>query len=199
MRVLLIDNYDSFSFNLVQALRVLGAEVDVRRNDALSVADAIALAPAAIVLSPGPKGPAEAGISVPLVRAAAARGVPLLGVCLGHQAIAAAFDGRVVRAQRLVHGKTSDVRHDGDALYAGVPSPFEAMRYHSLIVPADLPRGLVATAWTTADRGDGSELMGLRHESLPIHGVQFHPESYRTAAGPTILGNFLRLAAPGGP
>lgn len=198
MRVLLVDNYDSFSFNLVQALRVLGAEVDVRRNDALSVADAIGLAPSAIVLSPGPKGPAEAGISVPLVRAAAARGVPLLGVCLGHQAIAAAFGGRVVRAQRLVHGKTSDVRHDGGALYAGVPSPFEAMRYHSLIVPADLPRGLVATAWTTPDLDDGSELMGLRHESLPIHGVQFHPESYRTAAGPTILGNFLRLAAPGG-
>lgn len=204
MRVLLVDNYDSFSFNLVQALRVLGAEVDVRRNDALTVEEALALAPAAIVLSPGPKGPAEAGISVPLVRAAAARGVRLLGVCLGHQAIAAAFGGRVERAQRLVHGKTSDVRHDGTALYAGVPSPFEAMRYHSLIVPEDLPRGLVATAWTAAqgDRLDAAsapaELMGLRHENLPIHGVQFHPESYRTAAGPTILGNFLRLAGPGG-
>lgn len=209
MRLLLIDNYDSFAFNLVQAIRVLGAEVDVRRNDALTVAEALAFAPAAIVLSPGPKSPAEAGISVALVRAAADRGVPLLGVCLGHQAIAAAFGGTVVRSPRVVHGKTSEVRHDGSALYADVPSPFEAMRYHSLIVANDLPRGLIATAWTVPPvppvppaspaAAAEPELMALRHESLPIHGVQFHPESYRTAAGPTILGNFLRLAAPGGP
>ncbi len=198
VRVLLIDNYDSFAFNLVQALAGLGAEVVVRRNDALTVEGALALAPDAVVLSPGPRGPADAGISVGLVRAAAARRLPLLGVCLGHQSIGAAFGGRVVRAWRAVHGKTSLVRHDGSALFHGVTDPFEAMRYHSLGVEEPLPPELVRTAWTDApdpgNAGVEGELMGLRHRTLPLFGVQFHPESYRTDAGPTILGNFLRLA-----
>lgn len=202
MKVLLVDNYDSFAWNLVQALRALrtesaaGAsepvEVDVRRNDALTAAAAADLRPGAIVLSPGPRGPGDAGISVPLVRIAADRGIPLLGVCLGHQSIAAAFGGAVVAAPRLFHGKTSLVRHGGSGLFEGVPSPFEAMRYHSLVAAEPLPDPLVATARA---EGDGGELMALEHRSLPILGVQFHPESYRTAAGPAILLNFMRLAA----
>ena len=184
--MLLIDNYDSFAFNLVQALAALGADVVVRRNDALSVTDAFALAPDAIVISPGPCTPREAGISVELVRAAAARRVPLLGVCLGHQAIAAAFGGEVIRARRPVHGKTSDVHHDGRGVYAGLADPIVAMRYHSLVAAEPLPAALEPTA-----RTDAGELMGLRHRSLPIEGVQFHPESYLTPAGPPLLANFL--------
>jgi len=189
VRVLLVDNYDSFAWNLVQALAALGADVTVRRNDALSVADAIALAPDAVVVSPGPCTPAEAGISVDLVRAAAERRVPLLGVCLGHQAIGAAFGGRVVRGARPVHGKTSDVTHDGRGVLRGLPSPFSAMRYHSLVVDEPLPEGLVATARTSK-----GELMGVRHATLPIEGVQFHPESFMTPHGPALLANFLEGA-----
>jgi anthranilate synthase/aminodeoxychorismate synthase-like glutamine amidotransferase len=185
-----VDNYDSFAFNLVQALGVLGADVVVRRNDAVTAQEALALAPGAIVLSPGPKTPDEAGVSVPLVLAAAERRVPLLGVCLGHQAIGRALGGRIVRADRLLHGKTSRVRHDASALFAGVPQDFEAMRYHSLVVAEPLPEGLVRTAWSA----DAGELMAFRHAFLPLFGVQFHPESYRTGAGPTILGNFLGLS-----
>ena len=189
MRILVIDNYDSFVFNLVQALGALHCEVLVRRNDALTVDEAIALRPEAIVISPGPCTPREAGISVDLVRAAAARGVPLLGVCLGHQAIGAAFGGRVIRAPRPVHGKTSVVRHDGRGVFAGIGEPLVAMRYHSLVVAEPLPQELMATA-----RTDTGELMGLRHRTLPIEGVQFHPESYLTHAGPALLANFLRAA-----
>jgi anthranilate synthase component 2 len=186
VRVLLIDNYDSFAFNLVQALAALRAEVVVRRNDALSVEEALALAPDAVVVSPGPCTPKEAGISVDLVRAAAARRLPLLGVCLGHQAIGAAFGGRIVRAPRPVHGKTSVVSHDGRGVLAGLPNPFTAMRYHSLVVEEPLPAELQETA-----RAATGELMGLRHRALPIEGVQFHPESYLTADGPALLANFL--------
>jgi anthranilate synthase component 2 len=189
VRVLLVDNYDSFAFNLVQAFASLGAEVIVRRDDALSVDEAVALAPGAVVVSPGPRTPAEAGISVDLVRAAAARGIPLLGVCLGHQAIGAAFGGRVVRAARPVHGKTSEVLHDGRGVYVGLPSPIVAMRYHSLVVLEPLPAELEATARTAS-----GELMGLRHRALPIEGVQFHPESFMTPHGPALLANFLNGA-----
>jgi anthranilate synthase component 2 len=189
VRVLLVDNYDSFAWNLVQALAALGADVVVRRNDALSVADALALAPDAVVISPGPCTPAEAGVSVALVRAAADRRLPLLGVCLGHQAIGAAFGGRVVRAARPVHGKTSEVLHDGRGVLRGLPSPLVAMRYHSLVVDEPLPAELVATARTASD-----ELMGLRHAALPIEGVQFHPESFMTPDGPSLLANFLESA-----
>ena len=196
MRVLLLDNYDSFVFNLAQALQALGADVTVRRNDALSVAEVLALQCGAIVISPGPKAPRDAGISVPLVRAAAAHGVPLLGVCLGHQSIAEAFGGRTVPARRLVHGKTSRIRHDGRGVFEGVPDAFEAMRYHSLVAEEPLPESLEVCARSAAEPDDpGDELMAVRHRTLPIHGVQFHPESYRTPAGPAILSRFLALAA----
>jgi anthranilate synthase/aminodeoxychorismate synthase-like glutamine amidotransferase len=198
VRVLLIDNYDSFAYNLVQALRALGAEVLVRRNDAVDVPEALALAPAAVVLSPGPCTPAEAGVSVGLVRAAAQSELPLLGVCLGHQAIGAAFGGRIVQAARLLHGKTSEVHHDGAAVFADLPSPFTAMRYHSLVIEEPLPRELVRTAWTVPSvPGQAAELMGVRHERLPIEGVQFHPESYLTTSGPSLLDNFLSIARRG--
>jgi anthranilate synthase component 2 len=190
VRVLLIDNYDSFAFNLVQALGTLGAEVLVRRNDAVGVDEALALAPDAVVLSPGPCTPKEAGVSVDLVRAAAQRRLPLLGVCLGHQAIGAAFGARIVRAPRPVHGKTSRIAHDGRGVFQGLPDPFTAMRYHSLVVEEPLPAELEATA-----RADTGELMGLRHPALPIEGVQFHPESYRTREGPALLANFLEGAS----
>jgi anthranilate synthase component 2 len=189
VRVLLLDNYDSFVFNLAQALGALGAEVLVRRNDALDVAAALALSPAAIVISPGPCTPKEAGISVDLVRAAASARVPLLGVCLGHQAIGAAFGGAVVRAKRPVHGKSSVVAHDGRGVFRGIGSPFRAMRYHSLVVAEPLPAELEATA-----RSDDGELMGLRHRSLAVEGVQFHPESFLTPDGPALLANFLESA-----
>jgi anthranilate synthase/aminodeoxychorismate synthase-like glutamine amidotransferase len=191
-----LDNYDSFTYNLVQYAGELGADPVVYRNDALTVEDVLALAPAAIVISPGPCTPREAGISVPLVRAAAGR-VPLLGVCLGHQAIGDAFGGRVVRADRLMHGKTTMVQHTGHAIFEGIPSPFEAMRYHSLVVsPSDLPPELEVTAWS-ADRPAGAEIMALCHRTLPIYGVQFHPESVGTGHGKRILTNFLALAQTG--
>jgi anthranilate synthase/aminodeoxychorismate synthase-like glutamine amidotransferase len=189
--VFVLDNYDSFTYNLVQYLGELGAEPRVERNDALTADDVLAAGPRGVVISPGPGVPERAGISVDLVRAAAAARMPLLGVCLGHQAIAVAFGARVSRAPRLMHGKSSPVRHDGTGLLAGVPSPFVAMRYHSLVVePETLPADLVATAWS-ADRDDDPELMAVRHRDLPIHGVQFHPESIGTDAGRGILRNFL--------
>jgi anthranilate synthase/aminodeoxychorismate synthase-like glutamine amidotransferase len=192
--LLVLDNYDSFTYNLVQYAGELGAEPVVYRNDALSVEAALALRPDAIVVSPGPGTPREAGISVSLIRAAAAQ-VPVLGVCLGHQAIGEAFGGRVVRADRLMHGKTTPVAHRDHPLFEGIPTPFEAMRYHSLVVSPDgLPEELEITAWSD-DRAEGSEIMGLSHESLPVHGVQFHPESVGTAVGKRILANFLALAS----
>ncbi len=191
--LLVLDNYDSFTYNLVQYAGELGANPVVYRNDALTPDQALALAPDAIIVSPGPCTPSEAGISVPLIRAAAGR-VPVLGVCLGHQAIGEAFGGRVVRADRLMHGKTTDVTHDGRELFEGVPSPVRAMRYHSLVVsPAGLPPALEVVAWS-ADRAAGEEIMALRHRTLPVWGVQFHPESIGTEYGKTMLQNFLDLA-----
>jgi anthranilate synthase component 2 len=192
--LLVLDNYDSFTYNLVQYAGELGAGPVVYRNDALSVEAVLGLHPAAILVSPGPCTPREAGISVPLIRAAAGR-VPVLGVCLGHQAIGEAFGGRVVRADRLMHGKTTLVAHTGHPLFRGIPVPFEAMRYHSLVVsPEGLPQELEVTAWSD-DRAAGSEIMALCHRSLPIYGVQFHPESVGTASGKQLLANFLQLVA----
>jgi anthranilate synthase/aminodeoxychorismate synthase-like glutamine amidotransferase len=188
-----LDNYDSFTYNLVQYLGELGAEPVVRRNDDLSVEQVLALAPEAIVISPGPGRPADAGISIPLIRASAGR-VPLLGVCLGHQAIGEAFGGRIVGADRLMHGKTTMVAHDGGALFQGIPSPFEAMRYHSLVVdPASVPDVLAVTAWSE-DRPERGEIMGLAHRREPVWGVQFHPESIGTAVGRDLMANFVALA-----
>ena len=189
----MLDNYDSFTYNLVQYLGELGAEPVVYRNDRLSVADVLALKPKAAVLSPGPGTPAAAGILVPLVKALAGR-VPVLGVCLGHQAIGEAFGGHVVRADRLMHGKSCAVAHEEDALFQGVPNPLPAMRYPSLVVdPATTPRELVVTAWS-ADRPKGAEIMALRHRDLAVYGVQFHPESIGTEHGKRLLANFLRIA-----
>jgi len=192
--LLVLDNYDSFTYNLVQYLGDLGVEPVVYRNDALTVAEAMALEPQAIVISPGPGTPDRAGISVPLVRAAASAGVPLLGVCLGHQAIGEAFGGRVLRAGRLMHGKTTAVNHGGAGLFEGIPDPVTVMRYHSLVVsPDQLPAELEVTAWSS-DRPTGTEIMAVRHRTLPIHGVQFHPESIATEHGRDLLQNFLRVA-----
>ena len=193
--LLVLDNYDSFTYNLVQYAGELGAEPVVYRNDAATVDDLIALRPSAVIISPGPCTPREAGISVPLVRAAAEAGLPLLGVCLGHQAIGEAFGGEVVRAERLMHGKTTMVAHTSGPLFEGIPSPFEVMRYHSLVVSASgLPPDLEVTAWSS-DRPDGSEIMAVRHRGRPVYGVQFHPESVGTHHGKRILSNFLALAA----
>ena len=185
--ILVIDNYDSFTWNLVHYLMELGAEVKVVRNDALSARDAIASNAQGFLISPGPKTPTEAGISLDLVAACAEAGRPLLGVCLGHQAIGQHFGGSVVRGG-LMHGKTSPVTHDGTGLFEGLPSPFTATRYHSLIVE-DLPEGLIANA-----HADDGSVMGVRHATLPIHGVQFHPESIATEHGHALLANFVRLA-----
>ena len=186
--ILLIDNYDSFTFNLVHLLGGLGAAADVRRNDSLTAADAVALQPDAIVLSPGPCSPTEAGICLELVTAAADARIPLFGVCLGHQAIGQAFGAHIVRAPKPVHGKTDRMHHENDETFASLPSPFEATRYHSLAVdPATVPDCLQVTAWT-ADR----VIMGLRHRTLPIAGVQFHPESIASPTGARIVANFLR-------
>jgi len=186
--LLLIDNYDSFTYNLVHYLGALGAEMDIRRNDTLSVADALALRPSGIVLSPGPCDPAQAGICLELTHAAAAEGIPLLGVCLGHQTIGEAFGGKVVRAHEIVHGKMGQMQHTGKGLFADLPSPFAATRYHSLIVErASLPDCLEITA----ELEDGT-IMGLQHRTLPIHGVQFHPESIRSEHGHALLENFLK-------
>jgi anthranilate synthase/aminodeoxychorismate synthase-like glutamine amidotransferase len=185
--IVLIDNYDSFTFNLVQALQTLGAEVEVFRNDAIDVEGVRALEPEGVVLSPGPCTPTEAGVCVPLVRALSGK-VPILGVCLGHQSIGQAFGGVVRRAIRVVHGKASVVRHDGTGLFAGLPRPLEVGRYHSLVVePSTLP----ACLQTTATAADDGELMALRHRTHPTVGVQFHPESILTPHGPALLANFL--------
>ena len=187
--ILLIDNYDSFTFNLVHYLGELGAHCDVRRNDSITVDEAMALDPEAIVLSPGPCTPNEAGICLDLIQAATGE-VPLLGVCLGHQAIGQVFGGEVIRAPKPMHGKVSPVRHKGTDVFKGLPSPFGATRYHSLAVRADtLPHCLVATAHT-----EDGVIMGLRHEEHPVFGVQFHPESIASEHGHDILANFLKLA-----
>jgi anthranilate synthase component II len=185
--ILVIDNYDSFTWNLVHYLMELGAKVEVVRNDAISVGQAMSSGAQAFLISPGPKTPSDAGISLDLVAACADGAKPLLGVCLGHQAIGQHFGGQVVRGG-LMHGKTSPVSHDGTGLFAGLPSPFVATRYHSLIVDA-VPEGLIVNA--TSDDG---HIMGFRHASLPIHGVQFHPESIATEHGHAMLANFMRIA-----
>jgi anthranilate synthase/aminodeoxychorismate synthase-like glutamine amidotransferase len=188
--ILLIDNFDSFTFNLYHFLGDLGVQVEVRRNNALTSQEALALRPDAIVLSPGPCTPTEAGICLPLIGAAAAAGVPLFGVCLGHQAIGQAFGGTVERAPEPVHGKVWDIHHRGTDVFAGLPTPFRATRYHSLVVRRDnLPEDLEATAWTE----DGL-IMGLAHRTKPIWGVQFHPESIASQHGHDLLRNFLTLA-----
>ncbi len=191
-RLLLIDNYDSFTYNLVQAFMVLGAEVLVRRNDAITVAEARALHPTHLVISPGPGTPLDAGVSIAMIEAFAHE-LPVLGVCLGHQALVAAFGGQVVRAGRLMHGKTSPVEHDGRTIFAGLSRPFEAGRYHSLIAEAgSLPPVLEVSARTPQ-----GEIMGVRHRTLPVEGVQFHPESILTPEGPRLMGNFLAVRAAG--
>jgi anthranilate synthase component 2 len=189
--LLMIDNYDSFTYNLVQYFGELGADVRVVRNDELSVEQALALAPERIVISPGPCTPNEAGISVPLIRAAAGR-VPILGVCLGHQSIGQAFGGDIVKARAVMHGKTSPIHHDERGLFKGLENPFEATRYHSLVIDAaSLPAALEVTAWTNTADGERDEIMGVRHRELPVQGVQFHPESILTRHGHALLKNFL--------
>ena len=189
--ILVIDNYDSFTFNLVHYLMELGAEVEVVRNDAISAGQAISSGAKGFLISPGPCTPNEAGISLDLVAACADAAKPLLGVCLGHQAIGQHFGGHVTRGG-LMHGKTSPVAHDGSGVFAGLPSPFTATRYHSLMVE-DIPGELVVNAHSTTPGLDGSAVMGFRHRELPIHGVQFHPESIATEHGHDLLANFLRI------
>jgi anthranilate synthase/aminodeoxychorismate synthase-like glutamine amidotransferase len=189
-RVLLIDNYDSFTYNLAQAFMTLGAEVIVRRNDEVTPRQADDLGPTHLVISPGPGGPREAGVSMRMIEHFAGR-VPLLGVCLGHQAIAEVFGARVIRAQRLMHGKSSMVRHDGSGLYAGMPDPFEAGRYHSLGVEEESLTPPLRVMCRTLE----GEIMGIRHRELDVEGVQFHPESVLTPDGPTLLSNFLSRTA----
>jgi anthranilate synthase component II len=188
--ILVVDNYDSFTWNLVRYLREIGAETRVERNDALTPAEALASGAEAILISPGPGTPDDAGISLALVAACAAARLPLLGICLGHQAIGQHFGGRVTRAPAPMHGKVSAIAHDGSGVFAGLPSPFDATRYHSLTVaPAGLPDGLTVNA-----RAQDGTIQGVRHEGLPIHGVQFHPESVASAHGHVLLANFLALA-----
>ena len=187
VRMLLIDNYDSFTYNLVQACAAQGAEVIVHRNDAITVDDAIAMQPTHLVISPGPGRPEDAGVSLAMIGAFKER-VPVFGVCLGHQCIVQHFGGEIVRAERLMHGKTSMVKHDGDAIYEGLTNPFEVGRYHSLCAEHDsLPAELVLTAQT-----DRNEIMGVRHKTLPVEGVQFHPESVLTPEGDQLMANFMR-------
>jgi anthranilate synthase component 2/para-aminobenzoate synthetase component 2 len=189
-KLLLIDNYDSFTYNLVQAFLVLGADVRVFRNDAINVAEAQALAPTHLCISPGPGTPYDAGVSMDMIRAFAGR-IPVFGVCLGHQSIVEVFGGKVVRAGRLMHGKTSPINHDGHTLFAGLPNPCEIGRYHSLIAqPESLPTVLEVTARTAE-----GEIMGVRHKELVVEGVQFHPESVLTPDGPALMANFLKLTA----
>ncbi len=193
--LLMIDNYDSFTYNVVQYLGELGAEVEVLRNDQVDIAGVEALAPERIVISPGPCTPNEAGISMPLIEAFAGR-LPILGICLGHQSLGQVFGGRVVRARQVMHGKTSLIHHRGEGVFAGLSNPFEATRYHSLVVERDsLPECLEVTAWTETEDGELDEIMGLRHRELAIEGVQFHPESILTAHGHDLLRNFLNQGA----
>lgn len=185
MRILVVDNYDSFTHNLVQPLLASGHELRVERNDALTLAEALAWSPARVLLSPGPKRPQDAGICLELIRACAERALPLLGVCLGHQALGEAFGAKIEQAQRPLHGRATPIRHLGLGVLAGLPSPFPAARYHSLVV-SQLPGCLEATAWSTE-----GEVMALRHRELPLEGVQFHPESFLTPHGGRVLENFL--------
>ena len=190
VRMLLIDNYDSFTYNLVQAFAAMGANVIVYRNDAITVDAALELEPTHLVISPGPGRPEEAGVSLAMIGAFAGR-IPILGVCLGHQSIVQQHGGNIVRAERLMHGKTSMVKHDGKSIFAGLSNPFEVGRYHSLCAEKDsLPPELTITAWT--ERG---EIMGVRHRTLPIEGVQFHPESVLTPEGDELMANFMRQEA----
>ncbi len=191
----MLDNYDSFTWNLVQYLQALGAEVKVVRNDELSVDEIEALDPSGIVISPGPCTPNEAGVSLELIRRLGDR-IPILGVCLGHQSIGQAYGGDVIRAGRIMHGKTSRIRHAGRGVFAGLPDGYEATRYHSLVVDRNtLPEALEVTAWTENDDGSIEEIMGLRHRDFPVEGVQFHPESILTEHGHALLKNFLARAA----
>jgi len=187
----MIDNYDSFTWNLVQYLQTLGAQVKVVRNDELSVAQIEALSPERIVISPGPCTPNEAGVSLDVIRTLGAS-IPILGVCLGHQSLGQAYGGEVVRAGRIMHGKTSHIRHEGSGVFAGLPDGYQATRYHSLVVDKDsLPECLEVTAWSENDDGSIEEIMGLRHRQHPVEGVQFHPESILTEHGHALLKNFL--------
>ena len=190
--LLMIDNYDSFTFNLVQYLQVLGAEVEVVRNDAMTVDEIEKLAPQRIVISPGPCTPNEAGVSLEVIERLGPT-TPILGVCLGHQGIGQAYGGKVVRAGRIMHGKTSPIRHQGQGVFAGLPDGYEATRYHSLVVErGSLPQALEITAWTENEDGSFEEIMGLRHREHPVEGVQFHPESILTDHGHALLKNFLQ-------
>jgi anthranilate synthase/aminodeoxychorismate synthase-like glutamine amidotransferase len=193
MRLAMIDNYDSFTYNLVQYLGELGAQVEVFRNDAISVEALLARRPHGVVISPGPGEPGAAGISVATVQACARSSLPLLGVCLGHQAIGLAFGGRIVRARSVMHGKVSEIRHDGGGLFAGLENPFAATRYHSLVIEADSCPAVLQVSARTAD----GEIMGVRHREKPIEGVQFHPESILTRVGKPLLGRFLETCALG--
>ena len=189
--LLMIDNYDSFTFNLVQYFQTLGAEVKVVRNDALAVDEIVALKPAKIVISPGPCTPNEAGVSLEVIEKLGAT-TPILGVCLGHQGIGQAYGGKVIRAGKIMHGKTSHIRHEGRGVFAGLPDGYEATRYHSLAVErSSLPDALEVTAWTENEDGSFEEIMGLRHREYPVEGVQFHPESILTQHGHALLKNFL--------
>ncbi|NCT70763.1 anthranilate synthase component II [Pseudoxanthomonas japonensis] len=189
--LLMIDNYDSFTYNLVQYLQSLGAEVKVVRNDAMTVDEIARLAPERIVISPGPCTPNEAGVSLDIIERLGAN-TPILGVCLGHQSLGQAYGGNVIRAGRIMHGKTSRIRHEGKGVFAGLPDAYEATRYHSLVVErSSLPEALEVTAWTENDDGSFEEIMGLRHREFPVEGVQFHPESILTEHGHALLKNFL--------
>ena len=191
--LLMIDNYDSFTFNIVQYLAELGADVKVVRNDEVTLADIARMKPERLVISPGPCTPNEAGISMPAIKEFAGK-LPILGVCLGHQSIGAVFGGKVIRARQVMHGKISAIHHEGKGVFAGLPTPFNATRYHSLIVErASLPDCLEMTAWTANADGSVDEIMGLQHRTLPIQGVQFHPESILTEHGHALLKNFLEM------
>lgn len=191
--LLMIDNYDSFTYNVVQYLNELQAHVKVVRNDELSLEQIRALRPERIVISPGPCTPAEAGVSVPVIQALAGQ-VPILGVCLGHQSVGAAFGARVVRAKQLMHGKTSSIHHNGKGVFTHLPNPFRATRYHSLVIAREsLPAELEITAWTEDEAGQFDEIMGIRHRHLPVEGVQFHPESVLSEHGHRLLNNFLSM------
>jgi anthranilate synthase component 2 len=193
--LLMIDNYDSFTYNVVQYLGELGADVRVYRNDAITLSEIEAMAPQQIVISPGPCTPNEAGVSVAVIEKFAGK-IPLLGICLGHQSIGQAFGGKIVRANKVMHGKLSDMYHSGHGVFANLDSPFSATRYHSLVIDKDtLPECLEITAWTQTDNGEIDEIMGVRHKTLPIEGVQFHPESILSEHGHQLLKNFLDVTA----